>query len=162
MSEPVTSINRLNIGEIGLVQKIQKNSYKDEYLEKSHTFTRMITIYPQGCLGVSVENNFAAYIFFHPYHENEVKPLNFTLVLSEKEDCMYLHDLAVHRDYRGMGLTGILMERFDKETLLEGFHVQCLVAVQNSQEFWRKYGFKTEFIIENYGDTQAYYMKKYL
>ncbi len=43
-----------------------------------------------------------------------------------------------------------------------GFEVQCLVAVQNSQEFWGKYGFKTVRTIESYGESPAHYMKRIL
>ena len=74
---------------------------------------------------------------------------------------MYLHDIAVHPRYRGMGLTRMLMERVDHETRREGFGVQCLVAVQNSQEFWRKHGFKIVRMIKSYGESPAY-MKRNL
>jgi ribosomal protein S18 acetylase RimI-like enzyme len=162
MSKPAIKVNRIKLEEIDFVLKIQKNSYIDKYLEKSHTFNRMITLYPKGCLGVCVVRILAAYIFFHPYRENQVKPLDLSLVLDGNEDCMYLHDIAVHHNYRGKGLSKILLERFDQETIRGGFNVQCLVAVQSSEDFWEKHGFKKEFIIENYGGAQAYYMKKIL
>jgi len=122
----------------------------------------MIAIYPQGCLGVNVDGNLAGYVIFHPYRENVVKPLDFSLDLDGTEDCMYIHDIAVRRRYRGMGLTRMLMERVDHESKRGGFDVQCLVAVQDSRDFWRKFEFRTVRIIERYGEGPAYYMKRSL
>jgi len=122
----------------------------------------MIAVYPQGCLGVSVGGMLAGYVFFHPYRDDAVKPLNLSLVLNGTENCMYLHDIAVHHRYRGMGLARMLMERIDHETRSGGFEIQCLVAVQNSQDFWRKFGFKIVRMAEGYGESLVYYMKRNL
>ena len=61
-----------------------------------------------------------------------------------------------------MDLARMLMERIDHETRSGGFEVQCLVAVQNSQDFWRKFGFKIVRMVESYGESLAYYMKRNL
>lgn len=158
MVDPEVSINRIVPSEIPLVLEIQRDCYGEEYIEDSVTFARMIAVYPQGCLGVSVGGNLAGYVFFHPFHENVVKPLDHPLALDGTEDCMYLHDIAVHPRYRGMAFTRALLERFDLETGNEGFNVQCLVSVQGSQEFWRNHGFEVVRKIEGYGETPAYYM----
>ena len=162
MADPVIGINRITLEDIPFVLEIQRDCYGEEYIEGSRTFTRMITVYPQGCLGVSVGGILVAYVFFHPYHEDVVKPLDLSLVLNGTEDCMYLHDIAVHHRYRGMSYTRMLMERVDDETRRGGFEVQCLVAVQNSQVFWRKHGFKMVRMIESYGESPARYMKRSL
>ncbi len=162
MADPPVTINRITLEEIPSVLEIQRDCYGGGYIEDSRTFTRMIAAYSQGCLGATVGGILAAYVFSHPYRENVVKPLDLALVLNGAEDCMYLHDIAVHHRHRGKGLTRMLMERVDHETRRGGFEVQCLVAVQNSQEFWRKHGFKTVRMIESYGDSPAYYMKRNL
>jgi ribosomal protein S18 acetylase RimI-like enzyme len=162
MADPLATINRITLTEIASVLEIQRDCYGEGYIEDSRTFTRMITAYPQGCLGATVGGILAAYAFFHPYRDNVVKPLDLALVLNGTEDCMYLHDIAVHHRYRGKGLARMLMERVDHETRGGGFEVQCLVAVQNSQEFWRKHGFNKVRMIESYGESPAYYMKRNL
>ena len=162
MADPSVTINRITLEEIASVLEIQRDCYDEGYIEDSRTFTRMITVYPQGCLGVSVGDMLAAYVFFHPYRDDVVKPLDLSLVLNGTEDCMYLHDIAVHHRYRGMGLAGMLMERVDHETRRGGFEAQCLVAVQSSQDYWGNYGFKIVRTIEGYGKSQAYYMKRNL
>jgi len=160
MADPKISIDRISLREIESVLEIQRDCYGEGYIEDRETFTRMIAVYPQGCLGASVGGIFAGYVFFHPYHENTVKPLDFPLDLDGTEDCMYIHDIAVHPRSRGMGLTRMLMERVDEETRSRGFDVQCLMAVQGSQDFWEKYGFSIVRKIEGYGEGLAYYMKR--
>jgi len=162
MADPVVTINQITLEQIAFVLEIQMDCYDEGYIENSSTFTRMITAYPRGCLGASVDGILASYAFFHPYHDNVVKPLDLSLVLNGTEDCMYLHDIAVHHRYRGIGLTRMMMESVDHETRRGGFKVQCLVAVQNSQDFWRKYGFNIVRTIESYGESPAYYMKRNL
>ena len=162
MADPPVTINRITSEEIPTALEIQRDCYGDGYIEDSRTFTRMIAAYPQGCLGATVGGILAAYVFFHPYRENVVKPLDHALVLNGGEDCLYLHDIAVHHRHRGMGITRMLMERVDHETRRGGFEVQCLVAVQNSHEFWSKYGFKTVRTIKSYGESPAIYMKRIL
>ena len=160
MADPPVTINQITLEEISSVLEIQRDCYGEGYIEDSRTFTRMIAAYPQGCLGATVGDILAAYVFFHPYRENVVKPLDHALVLNGAEDCMYLHDIAVHHRHRGMGITRMLMERVAQGTRREGFDMQCLVAVQNSHEFWKKYGFKKVRSIESYGDSSAIYMKR--
>jgi ribosomal protein S18 acetylase RimI-like enzyme len=162
MADPTGTIQRITLNEIASVLKIQRDSYVEAYIENSRMFTQMISVYPQGCLGVSVGGMLAAYVFFHPYRDNLVKLLDLLLVLNGTEDYMYLHDIAVYHRYRGMGLARMLMERVDHETRREGFEVQCLVAVQNSQEYWKKYGFEILRTIEGYGKCPAFYMKRNL
>ncbi len=162
MTDPLVTINRITLTEIASVLEIQRDCYGEGYIEDSRTFTRMITADPQGCLGATVGGMLAAYVFFHPYRENMVKPLDHALVLNGAEDCIYLHDIAVHHRHRGTGITRMLMERVDQETMRGGFEVQCLVAVQNSQAFWGKYGFKKVRSIESYGESPAHYMKRNL
>ena len=162
MADPVVTLNRITLEHIADVLEIQRDCYDEWYIEDIGTFTRMITVYPRGCLGGSVDGILGSYAFFHPYHNDVVKPLDLSLVLNGTEDCMYLHDIAVHHKYRGMGLTRMLMESVDHETRRGGFKVQCLVAVQNSQDFWRKYGFKIVRTIESYGGSPAYYMRREL
>jgi ribosomal protein S18 acetylase RimI-like enzyme len=120
----------------------------------------MKTVYPQGCWGIKNEGVLEGYIFFHPYYEGMIKPLDHILILNGSENCMYLHDIAIKPLYRGLQHSKKLLEKFNMETTRQGFTIQCLVAVQNSHDFWMKYGFNTVREIENYGEGPAFFMKK--
>ena len=151
--------NFIALGEIEEATKIQKLCYNKLYWEGAETFARMVDVYPKGCIGLYVNDLLSGYVFFHPYQEDRVKPLNHVFRLNGAEDCVYLHDLAIHPNYRRLGLSRILMDLVDLETCNIGFVIQCLVAVQGSHSFWQKFGFKNIKEVENYG-LNAYYMKR--
>jgi ribosomal protein S18 acetylase RimI-like enzyme len=151
--------NFITSEKIEEVTKIQKLCYIKLYWESGETFTGMVDVYPKGCIGLYVNDLLSGYVFFHPYQEDRVKPLNHVFKLDGTEDCVYLHDLAIIPNYRGLGLSRILMDLVDLETCNIGFVTQCLVAVQGSHIFWQKYGFKKIKEVENYG-LHAYYMKR--
>lgn len=152
----------IKLEQIEGVLNIQRHCYPQYYVENKDVFERMIAVYPSGCLGVSFNGILTGYVFFHPYYEDKIKPLNHSLRLDGSEDCMYLHDMAIQSEYRGMGLTRILMDKVDIETRNRKLTIQTLVAVQESHYFWKKYGFKPVNKIEKYGGSAAYYMKRRL
>ena len=147
---------------LGDVLDIQRECYGYELVERKETFENMVNAYPHGCIGVFAGNQLAGYVFFHPYFEDRIKVLDSGLELSGEEDCLYLHDIAVGGRYRGSGLSGFLLDAFDRDTVNKGFNVQCLVSVQASHSFWERHGFKTVEKITGYGKGDAYYMKRRL
>jgi GNAT superfamily N-acetyltransferase len=160
MSDRKISLIPITAEKIDLVLGIQRDSYRIEYHESEDTLKKIINVYPKGCLAIYVQGLIGGYVFFHPYHADKIKPLNFNLVLDGTEDCMYIHDMAVYSKYRGLGLTRIMMDEVDYETRNTGFVLQCLVAVQESEDFWRKFGFRIVNKLEKYGLGSAYYMKR--
>ena len=151
--------NFIKLNEVEEVTKIQKLCYNELFWETGESFAGMIDVYPRGCIGIFVNNIFSGYVFFHPYYKDQVKPLNHVFRLDGTENCVYLHDLAIHPNYRGLGLSRILIDRVDLESCRIGLLTQCLVAVQGSQSFWQKHGFKIIKEAKNYGHP-TYYMKK--
>lgn len=149
----------MTLDEIEEVTKIQKLCYNKLFWESGDSFAGMIAVYPKGCIGLYVNDLLSGYVFFHPYHEDRIKPLNHVFELVGTEDCVYLHDLAILPNYRGLDLSRILTDIVDLETCNSGFVTQCLVAVQGSYTFWQKVGFKIIKEVENYGH-HAYYMKR--
>lgn len=162
MVEYTVSKKQISKEDLDKVLMIQRNSYGIEYLEDKETFERMIDVYPSGSFAVYVDGEFAGYMFFHPYFEDQVKPLNYKLELKGAEDCMYVHDMAIDGKYRERGLSKVLMEELNRETQANGFSKQCLISVPSSQGFWERYGFQLSKIVESYGGDKAYYMKKRL
>lgn len=156
------TMHQLSTDDVSKVIEIQRDCYSEKYIEDYRTFLQMKIIYPWGCWGVKKDGSLAGYVFFHPYYDGAVKPLNHTLVPDGSEDCMYLHDIAIHHLYRGLKLSKMLLEQFDDETARRGYTIQCLVAVQNSHDFWGKRGFNIVRKIENYGRSPAHYMRRCL
>jgi len=56
-------------------------------------------------------------------------------------DCLYLHDLAVGPQGRGLGLGPLLVTHALAQARREGLAWAALVSVQGSQDFWHQQGF---------------------
>ena len=139
MNENEKSVVLVTFDDLNRILEIQRNCYRDNFIEKRKTFEEMINAYCDGCIGIRVDGFLAGYLFFHLYKDNKKpKPLNYSLEITGEENCMYLHDMAIHSEYRGMGLTSLLMEVFNERTIENNFKLQCLVAVQSSESFWEK------------------------
>jgi GNAT superfamily N-acetyltransferase len=55
---------------------------------------------------------------------------------------MYIHDLAVLRSHRGRGLARLLLTEVFRVAEELGLKRFGLVAVQNSEAFWQRWGFE--------------------
>ena len=146
--------------DLDAIMEIQEASYSKEYQEGRETFEKMFEGYPEGFKIVLVDDEIAGYVFYHPAFEDKLQDLNeTTLEITGNENCMYLHDMAIHPKFRKLGLTRKLFECFDKATKEKGFRKQALVAVQGSSGFWEKYGFVvTKDVV--YGGLPSHYMKR--
>ena len=54
---------------------------------------------------------------------------------------IYLHDLALHPDARGGGVTGAIVERLAGQAAEDGWPAIALVAVNDAVGFWTRHGF---------------------
>jgi ribosomal protein S18 acetylase RimI-like enzyme len=117
--------------------------YLPELLESDETFAKKIQLFPRGCLGDWHENELAAYVFSHPWLNNEIVPLDFNLRdLPSDPNCLYIHDLAVSSRFRGRGIADRLLKALFALADSMSYRDFTLVAVQDSEPFWRKYGFQ--------------------
>lgn len=153
-------VRNLNNEDILDVMSLQKRVYTNDLQEDITVFIEILNVFPEGVFGVFDGDNLAGYLFSHPYLLNQVKPLNSKLYLTGEENCLYLHDMAISPDYQGKGLTKQLFERFLLTAEKNGFEIQCLVAVQNSAEFWGKFGFKRISDVNNSGYSNGIYMQR--
>ena len=155
------TIKKLTYACIDDILSIQASVYIPEYHEKKETFTNIIKVFPEGCLGISYKNILCGYIFFHPYFKELIKPLNHKLIVLGTENCIYLHDIAIHPDHQKKGYSKILLHEADKQTKKQKISLQSLVSVQNSLSFWQKNNFNLIHKVQ-YGKNQsAHYMEKY-
>jgi N-acetylglutamate synthase-like GNAT family acetyltransferase len=54
---------------------------------------------------------------------------------------MYIHDVAVHPDARGLGVADLLLENLQLVASDTSISERRLVSVQGSRGFWEKRGF---------------------
>jgi len=69
----------------------------------------------------------------------ELNAMKFNL--PHNPDSFYLHDVAVAPHARMTGAGKALVEKFIAKTRELNFSHACLIAVQDSQSYWQRYGF---------------------
>ena len=139
--------------------ELQRVCYVKNYWEDQSVFEKMLLVFPEGAFLILDKDKLIGYIFFHPYTFGKIKSLNNSLMLLGDENCLYIHDLCIHPNYRGLGLTKLFLDLFNQKTHFYKYNYQALVAVQGSEKFWRKFGFQISKKIK-YRDKDAYYLTK--
>ena len=125
------------------VLQVQRDAYRSELLEAEETFSCMLSLFPDGCLGCFDGDRLVAYVFSHPWHTDQVVPLDHHRTgFPDDADCLYIHDMAVARDYRGRGLARRLLDAVFNLGEQRGVPMFALVAVQDSEPFWEQWGFE--------------------
>ena len=138
--------------DIERVLRVQERAYLSFYHEEAESFLSKMKLSTSACYGVIEEGRLIAYGISFPWLKD--KPVDLNSALNEnpvKSDVMYIHDIAVDPDYRGMGLGEALLKRILEESLALGIKELALVAVQGSKRYWVKFGF-----IESYSEVKGY------
>jgi GNAT superfamily N-acetyltransferase len=153
------SIRGITPADISDVLRVQEDAYIPDLLECANTFSRKLTLFPEGCLGYCLEGRLEAYVFSHPWRFGESVPLDQVIAaLPENPDCLYIHDMAVGKALQGKGIArALLLELFNlaERMKLKRF---ALVAVQQSEPFWARWGFRPQHAMIYGKDVAATYM----
>lgn len=150
-------LNKNNIEDLML---LEKKCFNESLKESREAFLNIAEIFPKGAVLLYSDNRIIGTLFFHPCIKDSTRKLkNDKFTLEGNEDCMYLHSFSIHPDFTGKGLAHILFDYFNSVTSEEKITQQSLVAVQNSENFWMRYGFKPRKQIQ-YGNSQATYMTR--
>ncbi|MBF9232039.1 GNAT family N-acetyltransferase [Microvirga alba] len=100
-------------------------------------------IYPDGCYVLSERNALIGYALTHPWRYGEPPPLNSRLgVMPNPATTYYVHDVALLPEGRGKGYAVQAGELLARHARAAGFSNMSLVAVNKSQEFWERLGFR--------------------
>ena len=120
-------------------------------------------LFPQGCFVAQGEDKLLGYAISHPSVIGEPAPLDTIIKLPENADCLFLHDIALSEDARGLGLGSQIVPLLTKATKDAGVNRLGLVSVNNSLGFWQSQGFtvltpddKLKAKLKTYGEDAAY------
>ena len=120
-------------------------------------------LFPQGCFVAQGEDKLLGYAISHPSVISEPAPLDTIIKLPENADCLFLHDIALSEDARGLGLGRQIVPLLTKAAKCSGFDRLGLVSVNNSLGFWQSQGFtvltpddKLKAKLKTYGEDAAY------
>ncbi|WP_188259408.1 GNAT family N-acetyltransferase [Azospirillum tabaci] len=112
------------------------------YPEDRAVFAERLALYPEGCAMAEAGGIGIGYIVMHPGRLGVPPPLDSPLgALPEAPDCLYLHDVALLPEARGLGLGVAALERMDALAARQGFRWLALTSTPGARTFWDAQGF---------------------
>ncbi len=110
--------------------------------EDDAIFAERHRLYPAGCYSLIADKALAGYLIAHPWRLGHSPALNTLLgALPQKPDTLYLHDIALAPQARGLRLATAAVVLLIERAVTAGFSSLSLTAVNNSVGFWQKQGF---------------------
>jgi ribosomal protein S18 acetylase RimI-like enzyme len=147
-SAPMT-IRHISGEDLKQVLAIQVDVYPPGLQENFATFEDKFSLRPAGIFGAFLEDVLCGYILSHPWSAGRIVPLGLArTVLPGKADCVYIHDLAVRPSFRGRGAARRLVDRVFEFGGSLSLGTYTLMAVQASEPFWSRFGFRVLKTIE--------------
>ena len=128
--------------DIAAVVDVARLSFPDHFEDRA-CFENRLALYPRGCFVLaSGEGPARGYLIAYPWKAESAPPLNMVIEgLPAEPDLIYLHDLALHPEARGGGVTGVIVERLAQQATEDGSPAIALVAVNDAVGFWSRHGF---------------------
>jgi GNAT superfamily N-acetyltransferase len=114
-----------------------------DHPEDAQVFAERLRLYPRGCLALDEGDRLTGYALTHPWHFGTPPALNSLLrEIPRDATTYYVHDVALLPEARGKGYAAQAGERLARQARDSGFSNLSLVAVNNSQAFWERLGFR--------------------
>jgi phosphinothricin acetyltransferase len=103
-----------------------------------------LSLFPDGCwLAEGADGSVLGYAVAHPAVRQKPPALNTVLgTLPEAADCLYLHDVALLPQARGLGLGRAIVPLLLTVAARHRFDVLALTSVNGTPDFWRAAGFR--------------------
>ena len=142
------------ISDLSRVNDIANHIHAD-FFEAPEVFEEKLTLYPQGCF-VFETDQVEGYAFTHPWVLMKPPKLNSFLTTIEGADSYYIHDVVLLPTVRGQHNVEKLFELLNNT-----FDTMSLISVNQSTNYWNKFGFeKVELDVSNYSDDATYMIRK--
>ncbi len=138
-----SNIRLLTEADLPYVLEARRESYGAALTGGETVFREWMRIFPGGMLGAVSGETLAGYAVCHPWIFGRTVPLNTAgLTLPDNADCLYIHDVAVRPAFRGAHIGGWLVAAAMEVGIIAGLRRFTLTAVQSSEKFWERFGFR--------------------
>ncbi len=119
------------------IYELRNESYPNKYQEKKENFISKINY--EGCLVADLDG-IIGYLISFPYSIGKSYPIDNFYKTSEDANCCYLYDICITNDFRKKGIAKKLIN-----TTLKRKEIFGLTSILNSEDFWKKFGFRSFF-----------------
>ena len=129
-------------GDLDGVVAVARLAFPD-HPEDRACFAERLDLNPGGCFVLDGAEGVRGYLVAYPWRRETAPALNSLIgALPDDAEVIYLHDLALHPEARGGGVTGAIVERLAEQAAEDGWPAVALVAVNDAADFWRRHGFQ--------------------
>lgn len=113
-----------------------------DYPEDRAVFAERLALYPAGCLIAERDGRPVGYAVLHPGRLGVPPPLDSPLgALPADADCLYLHDVALLPDTRGLGLGEGALRHARALAVAAGYPLLALTSTPPARGYWERLGF---------------------
>lgn len=128
--------------DIDAVVEVARLSFPNHF-EDRPCFENRLALYPRGCFVLADgDGGVRGYLIAYPWRAESAPALNTVIEgLPAEPALIYLHDLALHPEARGGGVTGRIIERLAEQVAEDSWPAIALVAVNDAVGFWSRHGF---------------------
>lgn len=152
----------MHAGDLPDVERISTIVHPN-YPERDEVPVERLRLFPAGCLIVPRNGATIGYAIAHPGLIGQPPPLDTLLgVLPVDADCLYIHDVALLPEARGMRLGAAVTATLAAVARTLGLSHLALTAVNNSAAFWSRQGFAAAPIkksLASYGSDAVYMVR---
>jgi GNAT superfamily N-acetyltransferase len=157
----------MTLEDLPSIDRIQRDAYDEYFLEDLAVFADKLQRCPEGCWVCVTDVGPVGYMFSHPAQLSLPPALNQMIEngnSTDKDDCYFIHDVAVMRSHRGRRIGRRLVAQAFRIASTHGHAVVALVSVQGSRAYWQGLGFQPllgpqetlNYIRQSYGDAACY------
>ncbi len=132
----------MTTADLPAIDAVQHASFVPELWEDMSLFEGILAHYGRASFVAEKDGVVLGYLITHPTYIERDDFEDGCKDLDGGEDHLYVHDLCVSPDGRGMGIAKLLLERLDVFARENGFLKYCAIAVQDAESFWLKQGFE--------------------
>jgi ribosomal protein S18 acetylase RimI-like enzyme len=163
------TIRTMRSEDLAAVDRVQCEAYLEQFHEDVSVFGNKLQRFPTGCWVCVINGEIVGYMFSHAANLAAPPGLNAKLgETKQPDDCYFIHDVAVRTSHRGLGIARALLEQGLRIAEHEGHDVVALIAVQRSERFWERFGFRAldgprvavDHIRKDYGESARYMARR--
>lgn len=165
-------IRSMTLTDLVAIEHIQAEAYAGYFLESAEVIAQRFHLSPTTAWVAESEGLVCAYLVGYWSKVGKINPLNAPFIAVEDANCLYLHDLALLKAAQGFGMGKHLIQAAIECAFRSSAQAIALLSVQNSKEYWQRFGFSEFVDLENIqrenlktyldGNDGAFYMVKML
>lgn len=138
---PEVIIRPLQRADLPAALAIQSAVYPAFLVEPEDAFASRLAMQTQFCLAAWHDGALAAYLLAHGWPAQSPPPVGAILPRDAAREVLFIHDLAVGHEGRGLGLGRRLVEAALAMAAREQIDRAELIAVEGAAPYWQTLGF---------------------